>query len=72
MRFEVKHHYFKQWASNLNFKNVCKSLVNHNQLLESCQNEMGIEHPLFANEIESRPVSTVTNTEYVENKVRDF
>ncbi|XP_028297865.1 uncharacterized protein LOC114460021 [Gouania willdenowi] len=72
MRFEAKHHYFKQWASKLNFRNVCKSLVNHNQFLESCQNEMGIEHPLFANERVSGPVSTVTNTEYVKNKVRDF
>lgn len=72
MRFEAKHHYFKQWASKLNFKNVCKSLANHNQYLESCQNEIGIEHPFFANERESGPVSAITNTEYVKNKVRDF
>jgi len=49
MRFEAKHSYFKQWASKLNFKNVCKSLANHNQFLECCQNEIGIEHPIFAN-----------------------
>ncbi|KAL7377556.1 hypothetical protein ABVT39_001233 [Epinephelus coioides] len=56
----------------LNFKNVCKSLANHNQFLESCQNEIGIEHPIFANERESGPVSAVTNTEYVKRKVKDF
>lgn len=72
MRFEAKHCYFKQWASKLNFKNVCKSLANHNQFLECCQNEIGIEHPMFANERESGPVSAVTNTEYVKRKVKDF
>ncbi|XP_051806278.1 uncharacterized protein LOC127534635 isoform X1 [Acanthochromis polyacanthus] len=72
MHFEGKHCYFKQWASKLNFKNVCKSLVNHNQFLESCQNEIGIEHRIFANERESGPVSAVTNTEYVKRKVKDF
>ena len=72
MRFEAKHSYFKQWASKLNFKNVCKSLANHNQFLECCQNEIGIEHPIFANERESGPVSDVTNTEYVKRKVKDF
>lgn len=61
MRFEAKHSYFKQWASKLNFKNVCKSLANHNQFLECCQNEMGIEHPIFASERESGPVSAVKN-----------
>ncbi|KAF3857496.1 hypothetical protein F7725_009355 [Dissostichus mawsoni] len=57
MRFESKHCFFKQWSSKLNFKNVCKSLVNHNQLLECCQNEMGIEHPIFLHEKELGPVS---------------
>ena len=27
MWFEAKHSYFKQWASKLNLKNVCKSLA---------------------------------------------
>lgn len=72
IRFEAKHRYFKQWASKLNFKNVCKSLANHNQLLEWCQNEIATEHPIFANETESGPVSAVTNTEYVKKKVKEF
>lgn len=71
MRFEAKHSYFKQWASKLNFKNVCKSLANHNQFLECC-NEIGIEHPIFATERESGPVSAVKNVDYVKRKVRDF
>ncbi|KAK0138672.1 hypothetical protein N1851_024793 [Merluccius polli] len=33
MRFESKHCFFKQWASKLNLKNVCKSLIRHNQIL---------------------------------------
>ena len=72
IRFEAKHSYFKQWASKLNFKNVCKSLANHNQFLESCQNDIGVERQIFANERVSGPVSAVTNTEYVKRKVRDF
>ncbi|XP_034057976.1 uncharacterized protein LOC117536966 isoform X2 [Gymnodraco acuticeps] len=72
MRFESKHCFFKQWSSKLNFKNVCKSLVNHNQLLECCQNEMGIEHPIFLHEKELGPVSEVTNKEYITAKIRDF
>lgn len=72
MRFEAKHSYFKQWASKLNFKNVCKSLANHNQFLECCQNEIGIEHPIFASERESGPVSAVKNFDYVKRKVKDF
>lgn len=47
MRFQSKHCFFKQWSSKLNFKNVCKSLVKHNQLYECCLNEMGMEHPIF-------------------------
>ncbi|KAM7369481.1 hypothetical protein PAMP_013748 [Pampus punctatissimus] len=35
------------WSSKLNFKNVCKSLVKHNQLFECRQNEIGMEHPIF-------------------------
>lgn len=72
MRFESKHCFFKQWSSKLNFKNICKSLVNHNQLLECCQNEMGSEHPIFVNEKELGPVSEVTNMQYITTKIRDF
>jgi len=61
MRFESKHSFFKQWSSKLNFKNVCKSLANRNQLFESCQNELGTEHPIFVHEKELGPVSEVTN-----------
>jgi hypothetical protein len=64
--------YIKQWVSKLNFKNVCKSLANHNQFLECCQNEIGIEHPIFASERESGPVSAVKNIDYVTRKVKDF
>ncbi|KAL3970579.1 LETM1 and EF-hand domain-containing protein 1, mitochondrial [Sarotherodon galilaeus] len=72
MRFEAKHSYFKQWASKLNFKNVCKSLANHNQFLECCQNEIGTEHPIFAKEKESGPVSAVKNNDYVRKKIKEF
>lgn len=72
MRFESKHCYFKQWSSKLNFKNVCKSLVNHNQLFECCQNEMGNEHPIFIHEKELGPVSEVTNMQYIIAKIQDF
>ncbi|XP_030579955.1 uncharacterized protein LOC115785156 isoform X1 [Archocentrus centrarchus] len=72
MRFESKHCFFKQWASKLNFRNVCKSLVNHNQLSECCQNELGTEHPIFVHEKELGPVSEVTNPEYIAAKIRDF
>ena len=72
MRFEAKHSYFKQWASTLNFKNVCMSLAKHNQFLECCQNDIGVEHPIFANEKELGPVSEVTDTHYIKAKFRDF
>ncbi|KAL2102281.1 hypothetical protein ACEWY4_001449 [Coilia grayii] len=72
MRFEAKHSYFKQWASKLNFKNVCKSLARHNQFLECCQNEIGCEHPIFANERELGPMSEVRNIQYIQAKFRDF
>ncbi|XP_029021786.1 uncharacterized protein LOC114864938 [Betta splendens] len=45
MRFESKHCFFKQWASKLNFRNVCKSLIKHNQMYECCQNAG--KHPFF-------------------------
>lgn len=72
MRFESKHSFFKQWSSKLNYKNVCKSLANRNQLFESCQNELGTEHPIFVHEKELGPVSEVTNMEYITAKIRDF
>ncbi|KAM7366747.1 hypothetical protein PAMP_014697 [Pampus punctatissimus] len=72
MRFESKHCFFKQWSSKLNFKNVCKSLMKHNQLFECCQNEIGMEHPMFLHEKEVGPVSEVANMEYVNTKMRDF
>nr|XP_054587799.1 uncharacterized protein LOC129153069 [Nothobranchius furzeri] len=72
MRFESKHSFFKQWSSKLNFKNVCKSLVNHNQLLECCQSETGIEHPIFLHEKELGPVSDVSNINHLQSKVVDF
>lgn len=56
----------------LNYKNVCKSLANRNQLFESCQNELGTEHPIFVHEKELGPVSEVTNMEYITAKIRDF
>lgn len=46
--------------------------MNHNQLLECCQNEMGSEHPIFVNEKELGPVSEVTNMQYITTKIRDF
>ena len=39
MRFESKHRFFKKWASKLNYKNICKSLVDHSKVIESTQNE---------------------------------
>lgn len=44
----------------MNFKNVCKSLANRNQLFECCQNELGSEH-----EKELGPVPEVA-------KIKDF
>lgn len=68
MRFESKHCFFKQWSSKLNFKNVCESLVNHNQLFECCNNEMGTEHPLFLHK-ELGPVSEVKNMDDIAAKI---
>ncbi|CAI5689741.1 unnamed protein product [Oreochromis niloticus] len=80
MRFESKHRFClflkkkkkKKRSLKLNFKNVCKSLVNHNQLLECCQSEAGTEHPIFVNEKELGPVSEVANIEHLQSKVVDF
>lgn len=49
MRLKSRNCIFKQWSSKLNFKNVCKSLANRDQLFECCQNELGSEHPMFGN-----------------------
>lgn len=69
MRFESKHRFFKKWSSKLNFKNICKSLVDHNQVVECTQNEM---NNMFANEKELGPVGEVSNLDYVNSKLRDF
>ena len=68
MRFESKHCFFKQWAAKDNLKNVCKSLVKHNQLYESCQNANKNEHPIFSNACNLGPVSEVKNLLYLEEK----
>ncbi len=72
MRFESKHCFFKQWSSKLNFKNVCKSLVKHNQMFESCQNVSRENHPIFTKDILLGPVSEVENMKYVQDKMRAF
>lgn len=46
MRFESKHCFFKQWALKSSFKNICKSLVKHNQLYE-CSHDVYETHPIF-------------------------
>lgn len=72
MRFESKHCFFKQWSSKLNFKNVCKSLVKHNQMFECSQNVNGPQHPIFSSERELGPVLEVKNIQHVQGKMRDF
>lgn len=72
MRFESKHCFFKQWSSKLNFKNVCKSLVKHNQMFESCQNTSCENHPIFSKDVLMGPASEVENLKYVQDKMRDF
>ena len=67
MRFESKHQFFKKWSSKLNYKNVCKSLVDHSQVVESVNT-----NDIFAHEKELGPVSEVSNLEYVNSKIRDF
>lgn len=68
MRFESKHRFFKKWSSKLNYKNICKSLVQHNQIVESTQNENNI----FAHEKDLGPVGGVSSFQYVESKIREF
>lgn len=72
MWFESKHCFFKQWASKLSFKNICKSLIKQNQLYESCQNVDTVMHPIFSNEREMGPVSEVKDLQYLCGKLRDF
>lgn len=69
MRFESKHRFFKKWSSKLNFKNICKSLVQHNQIIESTQND---SNNIFANEKVLGPVGKVSNLPYVMSKLIDF
>lgn len=70
MRFESKHCFFKQWASKINLKNVCKSLIRHNQMYESCQNLSSFEHPIFSNECTLGPTSEISNISYLKEKMR--
>lgn len=72
MRFESKHCLFKQWALKLNFRNICKSLINQNQIYESCQNVDPLLHPIFSNEREMGPVSEIKDLQYLQGKLRDF
>ncbi|CAI5695158.1 unnamed protein product [Oreochromis niloticus] len=71
MRFESKHCFFKQWALKSSFKNICKSLVKHNQLYECSQN-VHEKHPIFSSEVDIGPASEVKNGHYVEGKIEDF
>lgn len=72
MRFESKHCFFKQWASKINFKNICKSLIRHNQMYECCQNVGSFEHPIFSNEFTLGPTSEISNMPYLKEKMRAF
>ena len=71
MRFESKHCFFKQWALKSSFKNICKSLVKHNQLYECSQN-VHEKHPICSSEVDVGPVSEVKIVHYVEGKIKDF
>lgn len=71
MRFESKHCFFKQWALKSSFKNICKSLVKHNQLYECSQN-VHEKHPICSSEVDMGPASEVKNVHYVEGKIKDF
>lgn len=72
MRFESKHCFFKKWVSKVNFKNVCKSLIRHNQMFECCQNVNSSNHPIFTSECVLGPVSEVKNMPYLKGKVKDY
>lgn len=69
MPFESKHCFFKQWALKSSFKNICKSLVKHNQLYECSQN-VHETHPFLSSEAEIGPVSEVKTVHYVEGKIK--
>ncbi|KAK7886077.1 hypothetical protein WMY93_025698 [Mugilogobius chulae] len=69
MRFESKHVFFKQRATKQNFKNICKSLMNHNQIYESCHNVDHSVHPVLANEREMGPVSEVSKIQELTEKL---
>ena len=71
MRFESKHRFFKRWAAKLNFKNICKTLIQHNQRFECSQNVSGNQHPIFTKDRELGPVSEASNIEYIRSKLRD-
>lgn len=60
-----------QWALKSSFKNICKSLVKHNQLYE-CSLNVHEKHPIFSSECEMVPVSEVKNINSVEGKIKDF
>lgn len=45
--------------------------MNHNQLLEGCQNQMGSDHPICLHENELDPVSEVINV-HIRTKVTSF
>jgi len=70
MRFESKHCLFKQWATKLKCKNIYKSLINQNQIYESCQNVDPLMHPIISNEREMGPVSEVKDLQYLCGKMR--
>lgn len=72
MRFESKHCCFKLRSSKLNFKNVCKSLVKHNQMFESCHNISRENHPIFSKDVLLGPASEVENMKHVQDQMRDF
>lgn len=69
MCFESKHCFFKQKKSS--FKNICKSLVKHNQLYECSQN-VHEKHPIVSSEVDMGPAKEVKNVHYVEGKIEDF
>lgn len=69
MRFESKHCFFKQWSLKSNFKNICKSLVKHNQQYE-CSLNARDKHPIF--DVEMGPPSEVGNINYVKEKMAVF
>ena len=72
VRFESKHCFFKQWASKLNLKKICKSLINQNQIYVSCQNVNSSMHPIVSNEREMGPVSEVKYLQYLHGKLRNI